>query len=118
MCRNNHPKGLGGDPLTENRIDAMNPKTGLYEQRIDVMLEGRLRELPDSAYEIQREKVDEAEAHAVLSRYLQRVMGRKLIDVINPKTDRSQNQLTSSETPNSDLQRDYSNDIIDLQFNL
>lgn len=96
----------------------MNPKTGLYEQLIDAMLDGRLRELPDGVYEIQREKVDEAEAHAVLSRYLQKVMGRKLIDVINPKTDRSQNQLTSSETPNTDLHRYYTNNFIYLQFKL
>lgn len=50
----------------------MNPKTGLYEQLIDVMLDGRLRALPGSIYEIQRERVDEAGAHVVLSRYLQR----------------------------------------------
>jgi hypothetical protein len=56
----------------------MNPKTGLYERLIDVMLDGRLRELPGSAYEIQREKVDEAEAHAVLSRYLQEVIRNAL----------------------------------------
>jgi hypothetical protein len=48
----------------------MNPKTGLYEQLIDVMLDGRLRALSGSAYEIQRERVDEAEAYEVLSRYL------------------------------------------------
>jgi len=32
---------------------------------------GRLRALPGNVYEVQRERVDEAEAHVVLSRYLQ-----------------------------------------------
>jgi hypothetical protein len=50
----------------------MNPKTGLYEQLIDVMLDGRLRALPGSVYEIQRERVDEAEAHVVLYRTYRR----------------------------------------------
>lgn len=49
----------------------MNPKTGLYEQLIDVMMDGRLRALPGSAYEIKWERADEAEAYDVLSRYLQ-----------------------------------------------
>jgi hypothetical protein len=30
----------------------MNPKTGLYEQLIDVMLDGRLRGLPGEAFEV------------------------------------------------------------------
>jgi hypothetical protein len=68
------------------------PKTGLYEQLIDVMLDGRLRELPDSAYEIQREKVDEAEAHAVLSRYLQKVIRNALRSL--PARNRLENQIT------------------------
>jgi hypothetical protein len=56
----------------------MTPKTGLYEQLIDGVLDGRLRGLAAGVYEIQREKVDEAEAHAVLSRYLQKVIIKAL----------------------------------------
>jgi hypothetical protein len=31
----------------------MNPKTGLYEQLIDVMLAGRLQALPDGTFAVQ-----------------------------------------------------------------
>ena len=69
----------------------MIPKTGFYEQLIDVVLDGSLRELPDGAYEIQREKVDEAEAHAVLSRYLQKVIMKALRSI--PARNRLENQI-------------------------
>ena len=69
----------------------MNPKTGLYEQLIDVMLDGRLRALPGGAFEVQRERVDEAEAHVVLSRYLQKVI-RKVLRSL-PARNRLENQV-------------------------
>jgi superfamily II DNA or RNA helicase len=69
----------------------MNPKTGLYEQLIDVMLDGRLRALPGNVFEVQREKVDEAEAHVVLSRYLQKVI-RKVLRSL-PARNRLENQV-------------------------
>ena len=69
----------------------MIPKTGLYEQLIDGVLDGRLRGLPAGVYEIQREKVDEAEAHAVLSRYLQKVIIKALRSL--PARNRLENQI-------------------------
>ena len=69
----------------------MNLKTGLYEQLIDGMLDGSLRALPGSAFEIQREKVDESEGHVVLSRYLQKVLRKALRSL--PARNRLQSQI-------------------------
>jgi len=69
----------------------MIPKTGLYEQLIDGMLDGRLRALPGGAYEVQREKVDESEGHVVLSRYLQKVIRKALRSL--PARNRLESQI-------------------------
>ena len=56
----------------------MTLKTGLYEQLINMLLDSAVKKLSDGYYEIQKEKIDEAEAHVVLSKYLQIVIQQSL----------------------------------------
>ncbi len=56
----------------------MTLKTGLYEQLINMLLDSAVKKLSDGHYEIQKEKIDEAEAHVVLSKYLQIVIQQSL----------------------------------------
>ncbi|MDD5434248.1 MAG: DEAD/DEAH box helicase family protein, partial [Nitrospira sp.] len=53
-------------------------KTGLYEQLINILVDAGLSRLSSGQYEIQREKIDDAEAHVVLSKYLQKIIQQSL----------------------------------------
>ena len=53
-------------------------KNGLYEKIINKALEGELEELPLSDREPQKEKIDEAEAAKVLSKYIAQVTEQSL----------------------------------------
>ncbi len=56
----------------------MNLKPGIYEQLINALLDGALQKLPVERYKSLSEKIDSAESHAILSKYLQKVIQRTL----------------------------------------
>lgn len=78
----------------------MKIKPGLYEKLINIAFDHTLRELQGNKYQIKREKVDEAEAHVILSKYLQKQIQQALRSF--PSTGRLQRQIV------------LSNEIIDL----
>jgi superfamily II DNA or RNA helicase len=78
----------------------MKLKLGLYEKLINIAFDNTLCELQENRYQIKREKVDEAEAHVILSKYLQKQIQHALRSF--PSTGRLQKQIV------------LSNEIIDL----
>lgn len=70
---------------------SMNLKTGLYEQLIDKLLDGKLQKLPVEQSKFFTEKIDSVEAHIILSKYLQKVTQRTLRSL--PMENRSQRQI-------------------------
>lgn len=66
-------------------------KPGIYEKLIDTLLEGALRELPAERYGAASERIDHAESHAILSRYLQKIIRRALRSL--PAEDRLERQV-------------------------
>jgi hypothetical protein len=55
-------------------VIAVNLKPGLYEQLVNTLLRRELDRLEQDRFVVQTEMMDTAEAHVVLSRYLQKVM--------------------------------------------
>lgn len=56
----------------------MKLKPGLYEQLINTLIDGALKNLPVEHYKQVTEKIDAVEAHIILSKYLQKITQKSL----------------------------------------
>lgn len=72
----------------------MNLKPGIYEQLISTLLDGALEALPANRYNALSEKIDHAESHAILSKYLQKIIQGALRSL--PAEERLERQIDLS----------------------